>query len=154
MAMHQTRVLSALLVLVASFGMAQCTTPQTPDWPALGSATEAIDIDPSLLPAAGSAGTATYADPFYAPELPWQFYETVDFADVENGTLRPGVVSHHYPHVTVAGHYRATGTYVFYVVEEALFYLWGDDMAGHIDGMVGPFQGDPRIVLPQGLPAP
>jgi len=151
--MHKTSVLFALVAV--SLGLAQCTSLQTPGWPTLGSETEAVDIDPSLIEAAGSAATPTYTDPFSSPESPWQFYETVDLADVENGTLRPGVVSHHYPHVTVAGHYRATGTYVFHVAEEDLFYLWGDDMAGHFDGMVGPFRGDPRIVLPQaGLPVP
>lgn len=139
-------------LLVVIVGLASCTSPPAGDWPTLGSETEPIDIDPNLLQAVGTAETPTYLDPFSSPEFPWQFYETVDFADLEEGVLRPGVVSHHYPHVTVAGHYRATGTYVFHLVEEDLFYLWGDDMAGHNDGMVGPFQGDPRNVLTQAGP--
>ncbi|MDH3261406.1 MAG: hypothetical protein OEM81_05325 [Acidimicrobiia bacterium] len=151
--MHKTRVL--LPVLVASFGLAHCTSPQASDWPTLGSETGVVDIDPRLIQAAGSAENPSYTDPFSSPELPWQFFDTVDFADVENGTLRPGVMSHHYPHVTVAGHYLATGTYIFHVAEEDLFYMWGDDLAGHFDGMVGPFRGDPRVVLSQaGLSVP
>jgi hypothetical protein len=67
--------------------------------------------------------------------------------DMRRSTLRPGVVMHHYPYASFDGHFRGTGTYVFYLPERQIFYLWGDCHMGHADLGQGPFAGDPRVVL-------
>ena len=66
---------------------------------------------------------------------------------IEKSTLRPGVMMHHYREVLVNGHYRATGTYVFFLTKQGVFYLWGDCFMNHWDSAVGPLAGDPRVVL-------
>ena len=66
---------------------------------------------------------------------------------MDKSVLRPDVIMHHYPHALVDGHYRGTGTYVFYLLKHNVFYLSGDCAMGHGDGVAGPFAGDPRLVL-------
>jgi hypothetical protein len=61
--------------------------------------------------------------------------------------LRPGVIMHHYSYVLSGGHGRGTGTDVFYLPNEKVFYLWGDCGMNHADVVFGPFAGDPRVVL-------
>jgi hypothetical protein len=71
------------------------------------------------------------------------------FREVEAGSriLHPDVMMHHYPHALFEGHYRSTGTYVFYLPKQKVFYLWGDCVMGHADEVAGPYAGDPRLVL-------
>jgi hypothetical protein len=66
---------------------------------------------------------------------------------MKESILRPGVMMHHYPQVLFERHHRTTGTYVFYLPKQKVFYLWGDCMMGHGDLVQGPFAGDPRQVL-------
>ena len=66
---------------------------------------------------------------------------------IDDSTLRPGVLMHHYPQVLFDWHYRATGTYVFYLSKQKVFYLWGDCVMDHRDEVWGPFAGDPRVIL-------
>ncbi len=117
------------------------------DWPELGTEADPVDVDPRVLEPAVDP-IRVPLDPASAFERPWDFFTEVDVPDVEGGTLREGMEVHRYPNLTVAGHYRGTGTYVFHDTDASAFYLWGDDFAGHFDGMVGPFAGDPREVLP------
>jgi hypothetical protein len=66
---------------------------------------------------------------------------------IEESVLRPGIIMHHYPQVLFERHHSSTGTYVFYLPKQKLFYLWGDCGMGHADLVQGPFAGDPRSVL-------
>ena len=63
--------------------------------------------------------------------------------------LRPksGILLHHYPNVTVDGHFRASGTFVCYDKKKNAFFLFGDCVMGHLDPPLGPFDGDPRELL-------
>lgn len=45
------------------------------------------------------------------------------------------------------GHGGLFGTTVYYVVNHNQFYFHSDCGQGHNDGIIGPFEGDPRIVL-------
>jgi len=66
---------------------------------------------------------------------------------IDKSTLRPDVLMHHYPHALFDWHYLVTGTYVFYLPKQNVFYLWGDCGMDHADELSGPFAGDPRVVL-------
>jgi hypothetical protein len=66
---------------------------------------------------------------------------------IKASTLRADVMMHHYPQVLFDGHYVSTGTYVFYLPKQKVFYLWGDCAMGHADELAGPFSGDPRFIL-------
>ncbi len=66
---------------------------------------------------------------------------------IEKSVLRSEVMMHHYPDVLVNGHNRRTGTYVFFLPKQEIFYLWGDCHMSHGDAVIGPFIGDPRVVL-------
>ena len=66
---------------------------------------------------------------------------------VERSTLRPGLIMHHYAYALFDFHFQSTGTYVFYLPEQKIFYLWGDCGMGHADVGQGPYAGDPRVVL-------
>ena len=76
---------------------------------------------------------------------------------IKESIMRPDVMMKHYPDAlfgksAVEGghvwpHFHATGTYVFYLPKQNLFYLWGDCFVNHYDEMGGPFVGDPRLVL-------
>jgi hypothetical protein len=71
---------------------------------------------------------------------------------IEKSILRPDVMMRHYPDALVGDgslwlHHRYTGTYVFYLPRQNVFYLWGDCGMNHSDEVRGPFAGDPRLVL-------
>ena len=137
-------LLPALFLLVAS---CQSKPLNDPEWPTLGSEEATFNIDPQLLPTPGTPGLRTYTDPYFSPLTPSHFYQELSYPDLLEGKLVRGVIVYHYPYVTVAGHYRGSGTYVYYLPRQSLFYLYGDDYMDHNDGMVGPFDGDPRITL-------
>ena len=147
--MLKRKILIALAALMAGLGLVQCSSDQTPEWPVLGNKSRRFDINPGLLQAVISGNMPAYTDPFSSAEMPWQLYEQLEYPNLDEGSLRSDVMSHHYRYVTVAGHYHGTGTYIYYLPRENVFYLWGDDFMGHHDGMVGPFIGDPRIILPE-----
>ena len=147
--MLKRKIFVALAALIIGLGLVQCSSNPTPEWPILGNGSRRFDIDPDLLQLVVSDHTPAYTDPYFSPEMPWQFYEQVEYSKLDAGIVRSDVISHHYRYMTVAGHYHGTGTYIYYLPRENIFYLWGDDYMGHHDGMVGPFQGDPRIILPE-----
>jgi hypothetical protein len=147
--MLTSKILAALAAFIAALGPVQCSSNQTPEWPVLGTESQRFDIDPGLLQTVVSGNAPAFTDPYFSPEMPWQFYEQVDYPNLEAGIVRSDVILRQYRHVTVAGHYHGTGTYVYYLPRENIFYLWGDDFMGHHDGMVGPFRGEPRIILPE-----
>ena len=147
--MLKRKIFFCLAALISAFGLVQCSSDPTPEWPILGNENRRFDIDPGLLQLVVSDHTPAYTDPYFSPEMPWQFYEQVEYPNLDTGIVRSDVISHHYRYVTVAGHYHGTGTYIYYLSRENIFFLWGDDFMGHHDGMVGPFQGDPRIILPE-----
>src|SRR6185436_14059208 len=66
---------------------------------------------------------------------------------INESTLRSDVFMHHYPHALFDWHYLTTGTYVFYLPKQNVFYFWGDCSMDHADEVSGPFAGDPRVVL-------
>jgi hypothetical protein len=147
--MLKRKIFVVLAALMAGIGLVQCSSNPTPEWPILGNESRRFDIDPNLLQTVDSGNTPAYIDPYFSPEMPWQFYERVEYPNLDSGIVRSDVMLRHYRYVTVAGHYHGTGTYVYYLPREDIFYLWGDDFMGHHDGIVGPFQGDPRIILPE-----
>lgn len=61
--------------------------------------------------------------------------------------LRAGVIKYH-TCFTVSGHYLE-GTDVYYLPKEKVFFLNGGCAMNHFDGVVGPFVGDPRVILPK-----
>lgn len=61
--------------------------------------------------------------------------------------LRDGVIKYH-TCFTVSGHYLS-GADVYYLPKEKVFFLDGQCTMNHLDGVVGPFVGDPRIILPR-----
>jgi hypothetical protein len=66
---------------------------------------------------------------------------------IDKSVLRSDVIMHHYPRVLVGGQGRITGTYVFFLPAQNVFFLWGDCAMNHVDPVLGPFAGDPRSVL-------
>jgi hypothetical protein len=60
-------------------------------------------------------GRATVTD-FFAHWRP--------YSDLKKSVLRKGVRMRHEPSMLVNGHYRGTGTYIFYVPKKGVFYLW------------------------------
>ena len=75
------------------------------------------------------------------------FSERAGIYGKKRDVLRPGVMMHHYPYILSGGHGRITGTDVFFLPKEKVFYLWGDCVMNHMDVLFGPFAGDPRVVL-------
>ena len=130
---------------ISLFFYSERTRCPTANWPSIDRGEDAKNLDPSRL---SPASVTTEINPYGSILQPFDFYVNGDFL---TGQLRPGVMSHHYGNITVAGHYHGSGTYVYYLPDEDAFYLWGDDYMGHIDGMVGPFRGDPRCILPQAI---
>ena len=143
-------VLQLLILVIAGFLLKGCIIPQeTPlgSWPSLGSPCNWMDIETELLTAAKTRSKSINLDPYYSSQTPNDFYVDDPLKSLNERELRADVELHVYPHMTVEGHYFGTGTHVFYLPEDGLFYLWGDDYMSHFDGMVGPFSGDPRIEL-------
>lgn len=75
------------------------------------------------------------------------FSERAGIYGKKQDVLRPGVLMHHYPYILAGGHGRGSGTDVFFLPKENVFYLWGDCGMNHSDVLFGPFAGDPRVVL-------
>jgi hypothetical protein len=68
-------------------------------------------------------------------------------SSLKESILRPGITMHHYPGVLFGRHHLSSGTYVFYLPKQKVFYLYGDCAMGHADLVQGPYAGDPRVVL-------
>ena len=128
-------------------------------WPALGSSEKAIyENRPRFMIESSELQPAPVESaPSWVPRCPPADICITDIraghffsewkSDMQHSTLRPDVVMHHYPYALFDGHFRSTGTYVFYIPGRNMFYLWGDCAMGHPDTAVGPFAGDPRLVL-------
>jgi len=108
-----------------------------------------MDIDTNLLKPAEGFADYIELDPYNSREWPTRFYvDTSHGAWPDNRrNLRENVILHIYPYLTVKGHYLYPGSYVYYLEEEDIFFLWGSCIMNHYDGMVGPFVGDPRKEL-------
>lgn len=61
--------------------------------------------------------------------------------------LGAGVVRKHYDQTGPTAHGAVNGTDVFWVPEQNVFFLRSDCDGHHVDGYIGPFEGDPRVVL-------
>ena len=119
-------------------------------WPLIGGPCRRMDIDTSLLEPAILSDDNVELDPYNSYEIPTRFYISTAYGDWPDNrnNLRKNVTLHIYRYLTVEGHYLFyPGTYVYYLEEEELFYLWGSCVMNHGDGMVGPFVGDPRKEL-------
>ncbi len=135
-------LLVLLIVACSSFSVEKI------EWPQLGTSDDPVNIDVSLLEASPQIANCSVLHPSTSPQrLPkdWLNHST------QSGEILPGIVMHHYGYMRVMEHYFNSGTYVYYLVNENEFYLWGDDWMGHFDGMVGPFSGDPTRELPQAI---
>ncbi|MGI8897905.1 MAG: hypothetical protein ACR2IB_05870 [Pyrinomonadaceae bacterium] len=127
-------------------------------WPSLGSAEKTIDegrprfiIEHQKLEIARNVSNplgVTRCNPSSEGCFVWlgDFFSELKGSMKEN-ILRPGIMMHHYPQALFERHYRSTGTYVFYLPKQKVFYLWGDCGMGHADLVAGPYAGDPRSVL-------
>lgn len=121
-------------------------------WPILGRPCKPMDIDTSLLRTSETAGIDVELDPYYSQQFhPLRFYQDNEIVTwpPNRDNLREDVILHIYSDLSVEEHFFPSGTYVYYLYEDEIFYLWGYDFANHTDGMVGPFLGDPREELPQ-----
>ncbi len=123
----------ALSVLAAP-GLAGCTSGSPPEWPDLGGpgdphyiAVDQLEVIPG----------ETHLDP-----------HAVDRDGPPPLDREAQLVEQHYPHLTLGGLYPSAGTSVFFAVDQDRFYLLEDHMMGHFDTPIGPFRGDPRVVLP------
>jgi hypothetical protein len=59
------------------------------------------------------------------------------------------LLEQHYPQARLFASYESTsaGVRVVYFENEDRFFLQEDHMMGHYDGFIGPFHGDPRLIL-------
>ncbi len=114
------------------------------EWPSLGTMCEWVDVHTIQLANGHEISRPQELQPYNSLQHPGEFY-------VSEGELQLGVVMHHYPYMTVMGHYFASGTYVYYLPDDNEFYLWGDDWMSHLDGMVGPFLGNPTLLIPEAV---
>ncbi len=139
--------MAALLVLILVYALVK--SELLLGWPLIGGPCRRMDIDTSLLEPAISSNDNVELDPYYSDKIPTLFYRDTSYGAWPDNrqNLRENVMLHVYPYLTVEGHYFGTGTYVYYLEAEELFYLWGNDFMDHKDGMVGPFVGDPRKEL-------
>ena len=74
----------------------------------------------------------------------------IDQSGSEKETLRPHVIAHHYAGLKHQDAQRGVfkgETYVFYLPERNIFYLGGYISTPKSDEILGPFAGDPRVVL-------
>ena len=139
-----------LFLVIACFFLKGCITlHESPadSWPSLGSPCNWMDIETAQLTPANTSSTLVNLDPYYSAQTPNDLYVDDPLESLNERELRADVELHVYPHMTVEGHYFGTGTHVYYLPDDGLFYLWGDDYMSHFDGMVGPFAGDPRMEL-------
>lgn len=58
-----------------------------------------------------------------------------------------GVIKKHYDQIGPTAHGAVNGTDVFWIPDKGVFFLRSDCGGHHVDGYIGPFQGDPRVVL-------
>ena len=116
-------VITAALLL--AFCMMGCAT--SPDWP------EAISYERLDLSDRSELMTQSYTIP------PRELHDQL--GDPEQTLTRQ------YPIQGPTGHGSFMGTTVYYVVADDQFYFHSDCGQGHYDGYVGPFDGDPRVVL-------
>lgn len=68
----------------------------------------------------------------------------------ERSVMRPDVLVHYYPGIRqqdAQGGVVKIETYVFYLPERNIFYLAGYGPEANFDQVLGPFAGDPRVVL-------
>jgi hypothetical protein len=131
-----------------------------PTWPSLGSAEKQIDEaqprflleSPKLEPAKNVSNPLGVTRCWPGREGCVVWIRVDDFfslwkGTIKTSTLRADVLMHHYPRALVDSHYISTGTYVFYLPKQKVFYLWGDCGMDHADELAGPFAGDPRLVF-------
>ena len=122
------------------------TAPLTSDppvaWPVLGTSEEEYTLS---LAGLGYGGGEPIEVEFAVPADEAQIRSLL-FGE---GGLAPGVVRARYPYLTMLGPIRGTssGVTVFFIEDEATFYLLEDHMMGHMDPIIGPFDGDPRRQL-------
>ncbi len=144
-------------------------------WPSLEGAEKIIDrgrpffvIDLRKLELAESVSSPVSATPCNpTSEGCADYIWERDFFFEDKSTLHPDVMMRHYPNALLGApfdtpvsrsrylrggcmqvnRYRATGTYVYYLPKQNVFYLYGDCGMNHFDGVAGPFAGDPRLVL-------
>lgn len=150
-------ILTAVLLFISGYALIKSGILL--GWLPIGGPCRRMDIDTSLLKPAEGFADYVELDPYYSREWPTRFYvDTSHGAWPDNRkNLRENVILHIYPYLTVESHYLYPGSYVYYLEEEDIFFLWGSCIMNHGDGMVGPFVGDPRkelrrVVLPQTNP--
>ena len=121
----------AVLAVVA----VACTSADPPPWPDIGSVTERYGLDVGAFEAIeGETVLDAHSDGFGT------------YAEVLARVTEDDVLHRHYPYLSyflsISG-----GVEVFFLDSDDRFYLRDDHMAGHIDGFIGPFVGDPREQL-------
>lgn len=144
------RVRQFIFFAITCFFLMSCSTSRespADSWPLIGNPCSWMNIETGQLTPANTSSKTVNLDPYYSSQTPNDFYIDDPLKSMNERELRADVELHVYPHMTVEGHYFGTGTHVFYLPNDGLFYLWGDDYMSHFDGMVGPFSGDPRIEL-------
>lgn len=88
--------------------------PAGAQWPDLGSKEAVLDLDPQQLTPAEEA-KPTWLDPFVGEQDPDRKVVNDFFSQwngqhgIDKSTLKADLLMHHYPHVTVKGHYRGDG---------------------------------------------
>lgn len=140
----RSNVVPVLAFALLGLSLAQCSSAQPPEWPELGSLDEPYYLDVGRLQA--KAGSE-----FMNPHEPVSFerYSEVLAVMFDDGELLPDVAMKHYPHLTLASEspWPSTGVEVVFVGDSREFYLREDHMMGHFDAFIGPFDGDPRLLL-------
>ncbi len=139
-------VLGLILLPILVEGQEKDPTDKT--WPALSRADGNVDEGQPRFVIESQKLQLSTAAKVSSSWIPNAFFS--EWKDtIKGSTLRTDVMMHHYPDVLFDSHFRATGTYVFYLPKEQVFYLWGDCGMDHGDAVAGPFAGDPRLVLKQ-----
>ena len=135
-----------LATLLSLFAYAQDTakgSKESLEWPTLGSKGQTVNIETKQL------------SPAPVPEKPkdlsdnkWAVTVFQSSVFTEKSEVRPEVLSQKYPFVRVDGHGSVfSPTTVYYLPKENIFFIRVDCVMGHFDLPLGPFKGDPRIVL-------
>lgn len=152
-----------MTLLLLCYGNSSLQEKSAQEMPAAGSGNHCVpvgDIDSRQLELANGFDRNPETDPDlsgsnFHKDFLRQRFERYLFArkagGVRNNKLRDGVIKYHICR-TVNGHYRS-GTNVYYLVKKKVFFLNGDCGMNHMDGMIGPFVGDPRKVLPGTQPS-
>ena len=152
--MKRTQMKTIRFVMLACFFAYGCGRVQQKDqrtdghgeggFPVIGTTGFSVDISPTRLPVAENRHSSAIASLFENWDGTLSTREGTARTD-----LRPkaGVLLHRYPHMTVGGHFRATGTFVCFVPDKGVFFLFGDCGMNHIEDSIRPYAGDPRKVL-------